>query len=85
MCRSTLEEWYIKGIKAGERKYEREGEIKRGILNILKILNIRFKKVPRSISRAVNSYKDPIALDSLLELAITCKSLAEFEQNLAHR
>ncbi|MDR2117347.1 MAG: Rpn family recombination-promoting nuclease/putative transposase [Planctomycetaceae bacterium] len=97
MVISTLEEWYIQGAKEGEIKGEKrgekrgekkgeiKGEIKRSILVVLKILNMRFKKVPQSISRAVNSYKDPIVLDSLLELAMTCKSLAEFEKDLAHR
>jgi hypothetical protein len=85
MVMSTLEELYVKGTKEGQREGKREGEVKRGISDVLKILNIRFKKVPQPILRAVSLYKDPIALESLLEQAATCKTLAEFERDLAHR
>ncbi|MDR3198011.1 MAG: Rpn family recombination-promoting nuclease/putative transposase [Planctomycetaceae bacterium] len=89
MVTSTLEELYIKasreGEKRGEKRGEKKGEIRREAMDVLKILNVRFKKVPQLISRAVKAYKDPIALDSLLEQAITCKTLTEFEQDLAHR
>ncbi|MDR2439326.1 MAG: Rpn family recombination-promoting nuclease/putative transposase [Planctomycetaceae bacterium] len=92
MVMSTLEELYVKGIEKGIEKGREEGiekgreegNVNRGILDILDILNARFKKVPRSISRAVSSYKDSIALKSLLVQAATCKTLDEFEQDLAH-
>ncbi|MDR3198012.1 MAG: hypothetical protein LBU34_09115 [Planctomycetaceae bacterium] len=84
MAKSTLEELYIRGLKNGIRKNKKKGEIKRIIRDIFKVLNIRFPKVPQSISQAVNSYKDLIVLDSLLEQAVICETLAEFEQDLAH-
>ncbi|MDR2754229.1 MAG: hypothetical protein LBC20_00850 [Planctomycetaceae bacterium] len=94
---STLEELYVQGKEEGKKEGKEEGkeegkkegkeegEVNRGIKDVLRILNLRFKRVPQSISRAVNLYKDPIALDSLLEHAATCKTLTEFEQDLAHR
>ncbi|MDR2344875.1 MAG: hypothetical protein LBE18_02415, partial [Planctomycetaceae bacterium] len=62
-----------------------EGNVNRGILDVLDILHARFKKVPPPISRAVSSYRDSIALKSLLIQAATCKTLDEFEQDLAYR
>jgi hypothetical protein len=75
MVTSTMEELFVQG--------EKEGEKKGRILVILKILNKRFKKVPKSIVESVNSYTDSIALDSLAELALDCETLAEFERELA--
>jgi hypothetical protein len=93
MFTSTMEELFVQGAKFGEKRGEKKGEkrgekrgeIKRGARDVLRLLKIRFKRVPHSISRAVNSYSDPIALDSLLEYAATCKTLPEFERDLAHR
>ncbi|MDR2754230.1 MAG: Rpn family recombination-promoting nuclease/putative transposase [Planctomycetaceae bacterium] len=93
MVMSTLEELYVQGKEEGKEEGrekgreegKEEGEVNRGIKDVLRILSLRFKRVPQSISRAVNLYKDPIALDSLLEHAATCKTLTEFEQDLAHR
>jgi hypothetical protein len=72
MVTSTLEELFLKGKTESK------------IQAVLKVLNKRFKKVPRSVSQSVNSYTDLIALDSLFELALDCETLAEFERELAH-
>jgi hypothetical protein len=69
---STLEEQYVKG------------EINGRVSTILAILNNRFKKVPDSILQSLNLYTDSIALDSLAVSAADCKTLEEFEQELAH-
>jgi hypothetical protein len=88
MVMSTMEELFvqgeIEGKKEGRIEGKKEGEIKGRVLVILKILNKRFKKVPDSILRSINSYTDIIALDSLAELALDCETLAEFERELAH-
>ncbi|MDR2641261.1 MAG: hypothetical protein LBC74_00540 [Planctomycetaceae bacterium] len=80
MVNSTL------GILYNEGKVEgiAEGMAKGKAEAILKILERRFRKIPDSISSVVNSYRDLIALESLLYQAIDCESLEEFEQNLAH-
>ncbi|MDR2344876.1 MAG: Yae1 family protein [Planctomycetaceae bacterium] len=97
MVMSTLEKSYVKGIKEGIKKGIEEGReegikkgieegnVNRGILDVLAILNVRFKKVPLSISKSVSSYRDSVALKSLLIQAATCKTLDEFEQDLTHR
>jgi hypothetical protein len=92
MITSTLGEQFLQGkkegikegIKEGKTKGKKEGEIRGKAQSILKILDKRFKKIPRSISQSVNSYTDSIALDSLVELALDCKTLTEFKQALAH-
>ncbi|MDR2440378.1 MAG: Rpn family recombination-promoting nuclease/putative transposase [Planctomycetaceae bacterium] len=96
MITSTMEELFVQGEKEGEKRGEirgeirgekrgeKRGEIKGRILVILKILNKRFKKVPNSIVKSLNSYTDPIALDSLAELALDCETLTEFECELVH-
>jgi predicted transposase/invertase (TIGR01784 family) len=80
MVTSTLEELFLKGIKKGKKEGKKEGKIQA----VLKVLKVRFKKVPASISQSVNLYTDLIALESLLELAASCETLAEFERELAH-
>jgi flagellar biosynthesis/type III secretory pathway protein FliH len=87
-----VEEGKIEGIKEGikegeikgEIKGKIEGEIKGRVLAILTILSKRFKNVPHSISRSLNLYSDPIALESLTISALDCETLEEFEQELAH-
>ncbi|MDR2754514.1 MAG: Rpn family recombination-promoting nuclease/putative transposase [Planctomycetaceae bacterium] len=81
MIMSTMEELYTNGKIEGRT----EGEVEISIKNILKLLNKRFKRVPKSISSAVNSYTDIVELDSLFDRALECKTLTEFERDLAHR
>jgi hypothetical protein len=76
MVMSTLEEYFVNGAK--------KGAIESKIQDILKILTKRFEKIPKSISQPLSSYTDLIALESLFELALDCKTLAEFERELVH-
>jgi hypothetical protein len=76
MVMSTMEELFVQG--------QTKGKIEGKIQVILTILNKRFKKVPKSISRSLSAYTDSIALDSLAELALDCETLKEFEHELAH-
>ncbi|MDR2115715.1 MAG: DUF4351 domain-containing protein [Planctomycetaceae bacterium] len=88
MVISTLEEFFLKGKKKGKiegkKKGKIEGKIEGKVQDILKILNKRFRKIPKSVSQSLNSYTDLIALDSLFELALDCKTLAEFERELVY-
>ncbi|MDR2170251.1 MAG: Rpn family recombination-promoting nuclease/putative transposase [Planctomycetaceae bacterium] len=70
------EEGIIEGIK--------KGKIEGKIDDVLKILIRRFKDIPAPISRAVKMYTDLVALDSLMDRAIDCESLEDFERDLAH-
>ncbi|MDR2171970.1 MAG: hypothetical protein LBP59_17635, partial [Planctomycetaceae bacterium] len=50
--------------------------------SILKFLNSRFKSVPKKITQDLLACDDLVKLESLLDCAIECKSLAEFENKL---
>ncbi|MDR2344752.1 MAG: Rpn family recombination-promoting nuclease/putative transposase [Planctomycetaceae bacterium] len=78
----------IEGIREGTIKGKmegiREGTIKTKIDSVIKILRFRFKHISNATLKAIQMYKDAIALDSLIEQALSCETLAEFERDLAH-
>jgi hypothetical protein len=80
MVNSTMKELYTKGIMEGKI----EGRIESKIQDVLKLLKSRFKRIPSATEKAIQSYRDPIALESLFEQALDCESLADFERDLAH-
>jgi hypothetical protein len=49
---------------------------------VLRVLKARFKNVPTSIRKSVETYTDLIALDSLLQHAAVCQSVKEFKEAL---
>ena len=61
-------------------KTEGKAELCREI--ILESLRDRFGKVPKHIERSVNQMNDPIALKSLAVRTASCKTLAEFAEEL---
>jgi len=69
-----------KAIGVAEGKAEGKTETAREI--ILESLRERFGKVPRHIERAINQMNDPIALKSLAVRTASCKTLAEFSEEL---
>jgi flagellar biosynthesis/type III secretory pathway protein FliH len=96
MVMSTMEELYTEGkkegriegkkegIKEGIKEGEKKGKIEGKIEFLLKVLRTRFKRVPALTEKAVRAYKDMVALESLLEHALVCATLAEFERDLVH-
>jgi hypothetical protein len=78
MAMSTMQELILQGEAQGEAKGEAKGKAEA----IRTFLKARFGKVPQVITKTVNSYADPSALDSLTKLAATCKSLDEFKKGL---
>ena len=62
------------GVAAGEAK-GRAG-------SIIRFLNRRFQKVPKSVKDKVSSITDIDRLDALTDQAAECKSLAEFTESL---
>jgi hypothetical protein len=52
--------------------------------SVLSFLKFRFKKVPRNIEKAVLSYTDLTALESLIQCAAVCGSIEEFSESLVH-
>jgi hypothetical protein len=74
MITTIFEDTYMEG----EAKGRTEGKA----ASIVTVLKARFGKVPTGIVKLINSYSDPIVLESWLELAATCKSLKEFADTL---
>jgi hypothetical protein len=78
MITTIFEDKYMEGYVDGEAK----SEVKWKAEGIATVLKTRFGNVPTQIVELINSYSDPIVLESWLGLAATCKSLAEFEAAL---
>jgi hypothetical protein len=76
-----------RGIRIGEERGVRIGaelaalRVKKDV--VLTCLSTRFKRaVPSDIRESVESYSDAVALDSLFQSALTCKSFSEFKKDL---
>jgi hypothetical protein len=78
MFMSTMENL----LQQGEIKGEIKGKIKGKAEAISAFLKARFGKVPQVVTKTINTYTDPSALDSLTKLAATCQSLDEFKKGL---
>jgi hypothetical protein len=82
--------WVNRGIALGEERGIALGEVRgeeRGIIRgkadyVISVLRPRFQSVPKTIQDSIKSYTDLIALDSLLEAAVTCENIKDFRQNL---
>jgi hypothetical protein len=67
-----------RGIKKGILK----GELKKQRASVLRLLEMRFSKVPKRIVVKVTELTDSTLLDELFEVAFRCDSLKEFESQL---
>jgi hypothetical protein len=56
--------------------WKSEGKAEGKAEALLTVLQNRFKRVPKSVQDKIHSYTDLTALDSLLQAALDCKSLA---------
>ncbi|MDR1485765.1 MAG: hypothetical protein LBT09_13205 [Planctomycetaceae bacterium] len=83
-----MEELLIEGEKIGVKKGieigREKGRLECRIETVIKILKHRFKKIPAATVRAIRSRKDLIALNSLIDRALDCETLFEFEWILAY-
>ncbi|MDR3110220.1 MAG: hypothetical protein LBU65_11130, partial [Planctomycetaceae bacterium] len=78
--KTTMGHKFIDLIRDEVAKTKAEGKAE----SVLSALTIRFKKVPQNIEKAVLSYTDLTALESLHQCAILCGSIEEFESSLVH-
>jgi hypothetical protein len=78
MITTIFEDKFLEGVAVGEAR----GEIRRATKSIATVLKSRFGKVPTRIVKLIDSYSDPVTLESWLVLAATCGSLKEFEEAL---
>jgi hypothetical protein len=90
MITTIFEDKFLEGVAVGEARGETRGiargeaigEARRATQSVATVLKTRFGKVPARIVKLINSYSDPVALESWLAFAVTCKSLKEFEEAL---
>ncbi|MDR0336470.1 MAG: Rpn family recombination-promoting nuclease/putative transposase [Planctomycetaceae bacterium] len=82
MSLTFLEKLEAKGEARGEARGEAKGEAKFGRNAVLSVLRKRFTKVPTKIETTIQQMNDPIALESLVIDAATCRTLKEFAEIL---
>jgi flagellar biosynthesis/type III secretory pathway protein FliH len=49
---------------------------------VVKVLQVRFKRVPKLLLKKIDRFQDPDKLSPLLKEAVLAKSLSEFESHL---
>jgi flagellar biosynthesis/type III secretory pathway protein FliH len=74
------------GIQQGVQQGIQQGVLQ-GVLNtsrdaVVKVLRVRFKRVPKLLLKKINLLQDPAKLSQLLEEAVLVKSLSELEPHL---
>ena len=69
--------------RIGERRGVKKGKLKGKQESLLQVLQVRFKKVPQRITDKVAGLTDTAALTEVLEVALRCDSLKEFEVELS--
>jgi hypothetical protein len=76
------EEGREEGIAEGREEGKEQGERVKARQAVLRVLELRFKSIPMSIRKSIESYTDLIALDSLLQAAVECQSVEQFKESL---
>jgi hypothetical protein len=75
-----------KGIfQEGIAEGRAEGKLQETVNCILSALRLRLGEVPESIANELHRRTDLVALQSLFEIAVQCKSLTEFQDALSYR
>ena len=68
--------------RVGEKRGVKKGALKNQKTNVLRALELRFKKVPQRVSDKVSGLTNATLLNKLFDAAIRCDSLKEFEAQL---
>jgi hypothetical protein len=71
--------------RVGEKRGIKKGEIKKQKANVLRLLEMRFKRVPERIAVKVSKLTDAALLNELFDAAFRCASLKEFEARLPQK
>ncbi|MCL2304273.1 MAG: hypothetical protein FWC43_02905 [Planctomycetaceae bacterium] len=82
VIKSIFDEKYDIGYSEGKADGYSNGKAEGKIETLLKILRVRFRRVPRDVETVIRKMTDPIALDSWAEYALTCQSINEFAQSI---
>jgi hypothetical protein len=71
------------GIQRGIQQGIQQGILQTAREDVIKVLQIRFPKVPEQLINQINQLEAQEKLSQLLEVAVLSQSLAEFEQHLS--
>lgn len=78
----TYRELFEKATREGMKEGMKEGELKKSREAVLRFLGARFGNVRDETGQKVKAIQNMEKLDSLIDLAATCKSLEEFETGI---
>ena len=71
------------GERRGLKKGKLKGELNTQRANVLRLLEVRFSKVPKRIAVTVSELTDLVLLKKLFDAAARCDTLKEFEAQLS--
>ncbi|MDR1519828.1 MAG: hypothetical protein LBU23_06750 [Planctomycetota bacterium] len=82
MVTSLAQELLLEGRTEGKAEGRVEGRVEGRAEAVIRILRARFASLPVGVRNRVRGCGDPVLLDSWIDLAATCQSLAEFKRGL---
>ena len=94
MMKTAFEEIFDEGVAIGEARGKVEGRVEGRVEGkvegkvegearmLTKYLNTRFKRIPKTLGSRIMAINDTVVLESLMESAVKCESLKEFEKAL---
>ncbi len=69
-------------LKEGAAKGKAEGMAEGKIQSLLTILELRFGEIPAALHKKLMKLRDTDRLEQIIKLAVTCKSIREFQKAL---
>jgi hypothetical protein len=82
MMKSIFDEKFDEGFAVGETSGKAEGKLEGEAKMLAKYLSTRFNRLPKALGNRLLAINDTVVLESLMESAVKCESLKEFEKNL---
>ena len=83
MAQTTAEFLIEQGKAEGKVEGRAEGKAEGKQDAVLKLLELRFQNVPKTLSREISNIHNLSRLDTLLEQAMTAQSLDEIDTNFS--
>jgi hypothetical protein len=72
---------YVTSVeRRGIEKGRQEGILQKSREDVVKILQVRFKRVPKPLVKTIQTLEDTSRLSNFLEQAVVVESLAEFKR-----
>ena len=80
IMKTLFEEKYDAGKAIGKAEGKAIGKAEGKAEMLAKYLSTRFKRIPKTLSNRILAINDGVVLESLMESAVKCESLREFEK-----